>query len=74
LASSSHSICESSKVVTRASEDSGEDILAFSNKGGADSLLLAVLPVQVADSGKRMTLSDNAESNVCIRALPYMTD
>jgi folate-binding protein YgfZ len=74
LASSSHSISESSKVVARASEDSGKDILAFSNKGGADSLLLAVLPVQVADSGKRMTLSDNAESNVCIRALPYMTD
>ncbi|MFT7472635.1 MAG: folate-binding protein YgfZ, partial [Kiritimatiellia bacterium] len=72
LASSSHSIGESSKVV--AGEGSGEDILAFSNTGGTDPLLLAVLPVQVADSAERITLSDNAESDVCIRALPYMTD
>ena len=74
LASSSQSISKSSKVVARASEDSGEDILAFSNTGGTDHLLLAVLPVPVADSRKRITLSDNAESDVCIRALPYMTD
>jgi tRNA-modifying protein YgfZ len=74
LASSSHCVSESSKVVVRASEGSGEDILAFSNTGGTDSLLLAVLPVQVADSGERMALSDNAESDVCIRELPYMTD
>ena len=73
LASSSQSISKSSKVVARASEDSGEDILAFSNTGGTDHLLLAVLPVPVADSRKRITLSDNAESDVCIRALPYMT-
>ena len=73
LASSSHSISESSKVVVRASEDSGEDILAFSNTGGIDHLLLAVLPLSVAGSGKRITLSDNAESDVCIRALHYMT-
>ena len=61
LASSSHCVSESSKVVVKASEGSGEDILAFSNTGGTDSLLLAVLPVQVADSGERMALSDNAE-------------
>ena len=73
LASSSQSISKSSKVVARASEDSGEDILAFSNTGGTDHLLLAVLPIPVADSRKRITLSDNAESDVCIRALPYMT-
>lgn len=73
LASSSQSISKSSKVVARASEDSGEDILAFSNTGGTDHLLLAVLPIPVADSKKRITLSDNAESDVCIRALPYMT-
>jgi len=74
LASSSHSISESSKVVVRASEDSGEDILAFSNTGVTDPALLAVLPVKIADSGERMTLSDNAESDLCIRELPYMTD
>ncbi|PCI76022.1 MAG: folate-binding protein YgfZ [SAR86 cluster bacterium] len=74
LASSSHSISDSSKVVARASEDSGEDILAFSNTGATESLLLAVLAVQAVDSGERMTLSDNAESEVCIRELPYMTN
>ena len=73
LASSSQSISKSSKVVARDSEDSGEDILAFSNTGGTDHLLLAVLPIPVADSRKRITLSDNTESDVCIRALPYMT-
>ena len=74
LASSSHCISESSKVVVRAGEGSGEDILVFSNAGVTDPLLLAVLPVQATDSAERMALSDNAESDVCIRALPYMTD
>ena len=64
LASSSHSISESSKVMARAGEGSGEDILAFSNSGVTDPLLLVVLPVKVADSEERMTLSDNAESDV----------
>jgi folate-binding protein YgfZ len=73
LASSSHSISQSSKVIAKAGEGSGEDILAFSNSGATDPVLLVVLPVQVADSGERMTLSDNAESDVCIRELPYMT-
>ena len=72
LASSSHSISESSKVIARAGEGSGEDILAFSNSGVTDPLLLVVLPVQVADSGECLTLSDNTESDVCIRELPYM--
>ena len=74
LASSSHFISESSKVVVRAGEGSREDILVFSNAGVTDPLLLAVLPVQATDSAERMALSDNAESDVCIRALPYMTD
>ncbi|PCH85494.1 MAG: hypothetical protein COB88_09865, partial [Flavobacteriales bacterium] len=74
LASSSHSISDSSKVVARDSEGLGEDILAFSNTVATESLLLAVLPVQAADSGERMTLSNNAESDVCIRELPYMAD
>ena len=74
LASCSHSISESSKVAVRAGEDSGEDILAFSNARGGEALLLAVLPVQMVDSAEPMTLSDNAESKVRIQKLPYMMD
>ena len=74
LASCSHPISNSSKVVARASEDPGEDILAFSNIEGTESLLLTVLPMRIVDSGERMALSDNAESEVCILKLPYMTD
>ncbi len=74
LASSSQSISDSSKLVRRDSEGLGEDILAFSNTVARESLLLAILPVPVADSGERMTLSDNPESDICIQELPYVTD
>ena len=74
LASCSHPVSDASKVVARDSEGSGADVLTFSNTKDSESLLLAVLPIQVVDSGERMTLSDNADSEVCIRELPYMTD
>jgi len=74
LASSSHPISNASKVVARDGEGSGADVLTFSNTKDSESLLLAVLPIQVVDLDERMTLSDNADSEVCIQELPYMTD
>ena len=74
LASCSHTISGSSKIVARDSEGLEEDILAFSNTGATGSVLLAVLPVRVVDSGESMALSDNTDSEVSIRELPYMVD
>lgn len=70
-ASSSHAVSNSSKIVAKGNEDLGGDILAFSNTGAAEPLLLAILPVDIADSAESLTLSDNAESEVRIRELPY---
>lgn len=74
LATCSHPISDSSQVVASAGEGLEEDILAFSNTGATESLLLAVLPLQAADSRERLTLSDNAAAEVFIRELPYMMD
>lgn len=72
LASCSHPVSNVSKLVARDSGGSDADVLTFSNARDSESLLLAVLPMQIVDSGERITLSDNADSEVCILELPYM--
>lgn len=71
VASSSEPVRESSKVVARGNEDLSGEVLAFSNTGAREPMLLAVLPVDIADSGESLTLSDNAKSDVCVRELTY---